>query len=155
MALPVNPSVRLLTTTLSQVAAALRSAHDPWWVIGSAAVWLHGVGTAVSDVDVLTSASASDARAMLAAWPDAVIGAAGERFRSQPYARLPGRGLPIEIMAGIEVRVGHIWRAVRPMTRTARAGVFVPERAELVAILRLFGRDKDLRRAALLERGVV
>ena len=60
MALPVNPSVRLLTTTLSQVAAALRSAHDPWWVIGSAAVWLHGVGTAVSDVDVLTSASASD-----------------------------------------------------------------------------------------------
>ena len=49
MALPVNPSVRLLTTTLSQVAAALRSAHDPWWVIGSAAVWLHGVGTAVSD----------------------------------------------------------------------------------------------------------
>lgn len=153
MALPVNPSVRLLTTTLSQVAAALRAAHDPWWVIGSAAVWLHGVGTAVSDVDVLTSAS--DARAMLAAWPDAVIGAAGERFRSQPYARLPGRGLPIEIMAGLEVRVGHIWRAVRPMTRTARGGVFVPERAELVAILRLFGRDKDLRRAALLERSVV
>jgi hypothetical protein len=140
----------MLRAALAQVAAAFRDAQDPWWVIGSAAVSLHGADTGVADVDVLTSGR--DAQAMLAAWPGAVTIAAGsDRFRSQPLARVQDGGLPIDVMAALEVRVDGVWRAVRPVTREARGGVFVPERAELVTILRTFGRDKDLRRATLLE----
>jgi hypothetical protein len=147
--LPVPP----LHISLTRVAKALHAACDPWWVIGSAAVWLHGGATEVADIDVLSSAR--DARAMLAAWRGPVtIGAASERFRSQPFARLQGDGLPIEVMAELEVRIGGAWQIVRPRTRVAMGGVFVPERAELVAILRSFGREKDLRRATLLESGV-
>ncbi|MBW6525522.1 hypothetical protein KZ813_01575 [Sphingomonas sp. RHCKR7] len=138
-----------LAAALGRVAAALDGARDPWWVIGSAAAWLHGAVTSVADVDVLLSAH--DATAVLAAWRGAiVIGAPGERFRSSPFARLQGATLPIELMAGLEVHDERHWRAVRPVTRQALAGVYVPEREELAALFALFGRDKDLARADLL-----
>lgn len=140
----------MLGAALAQVAAALRPARDPWWVIGSAAVRLHGADTSVADIDVLVSVR--DAAAMMKAWPGVVtVGAAGARFRSFPFARLDGAVLPVELMADLEVCVDGVWRAVRPETRVAVSGVFVPEKRELVAILRLFGRDKDLARAALLD----
>ena len=44
-----------LAAALDEVAAALRGARDPWWVIGSAAARLHGAETPVADVDVLLS----------------------------------------------------------------------------------------------------
>jgi hypothetical protein len=134
---------------LAQVAAALRAARDPWWVIGSAAVWLHDVETSVVDIDVLTSAR--DAERLLREWPGVVtIGGASARFRSHLFARLHGAALPVEVMADLEVFAAGAWRAVQPATRVAVAGVFVPERAELAAILRSFGRDKDIARAGLL-----
>ncbi|MDR6789589.1 hypothetical protein J2Y58_002962 [Sphingomonas sp. BE138] len=139
----------MLRAALSQVAAALRGAEDPWWVIGSAAVRLHGADTAVADVDVLVSAR--DAARMLAAWPGTVtIGAASARFRSHPFARAEGGAMPVEVMAELEVRADGAWRPVRPVSRVPIGGVFVPERAELAAILLSFGRPKDLARAALL-----
>ena len=113
---------------------------------------LHGGDTDVADIDVLTSAS--DGAAIIRAWPGAVtIGAPDGRFRSHPFARLAGEQLPIEIMAALEVNDGTCWRAVRPRSRVMRRGVAVPSRAELVAILRLFAREKDMKRAALLEAG--
>jgi len=81
------------------------------------------------------------------------IGAASDRFRSRPFARLEGAALPIEIMAALEVRDGADWRAVWPRSRVLRGGMPVPTREELVAILHLFGREKDRRRAALLAAG--
>jgi hypothetical protein len=54
-----------LRETLVMVAAAMRDAQDPWWVISSAAVALHGVGPVeVGDVDVVMSVS--DARRLMA-----------------------------------------------------------------------------------------
>ncbi|MEH3124035.1 MAG: hypothetical protein PGN16_19060 [Sphingomonas phyllosphaerae] len=139
----------MFDAALAQVAAALRSACDPWWVIGSAAVRLHGGATSVADIDVLTSAR--DAGQLLADWPGGVtIGAASQRFRSHPFARLDGAALPIEVMADLEVCDGGVWRPVRPTTRVALGGVFVPAREEMVTILRTFGRSKDVARAALL-----
>ncbi|WP_066706072.1 MULTISPECIES: hypothetical protein [Sphingomonas] len=141
----------MLDATLARVAAAMAQAgaRDPWWIIGSAAVVLHGVDTAVADVDLLLSPA--DAARVLAVWPGGVgLGTASERFRSYPYARLDGAPLPVEIMAGLEVFVDGMWQAIRPVTREGRRGVFVPGRAELVDILRMFGREKDLRRAAAL-----
>ena len=47
-----------LRQTLVMTADAMRHARDPWWVISSAAVALHGVTPIeVGDVDVLMSAA--------------------------------------------------------------------------------------------------
>ena len=53
-------------------------------------------------------------------------------------------------MTGLDVREDGRWQAVLPRTRIALGGVFAPDRADLMTILHRFGRDKDLRRAALL-----
>ncbi len=139
----------MLDDALRAVAVAMASARDPWWIIGSAAVRLYGVETPVADVDVLTSAA--DGAAVVAAWHgEVVIGAPDARFRSTPFARLGGAALPIEIMAGLHIRADDGWRPLLPRTRVVRDGSPVPDRAELIAILRLFGRPKDMQRAALL-----
>ena len=71
-------------------------------------------------------------------------------FRSALFARCQCHGLPIEFMAGLHIR-GHPFRlATREATTTACTTVFVPSRAELIATLHLFGRPKDLARAATL-----
>ncbi|WP_037488001.1 hypothetical protein [Sphingomonas phyllosphaerae] len=144
----------MFDAALAQVATALRDTRDPWWVIGSAAVRLHGAETSVADIDVLVSER--DAGSVLRDWPRAVtIGAASERFRSHPFARLEGAALPVEVMADLELCTDGVWRRVLPATRVAVAGVFVPARDELAAILRAFGRDKDVARAGLLSRSDV
>lgn len=86
-----------LAATLRHVAAGLRDVNDPWWIIGSAAVVLHGGDTTVADVDVLTTAAG--ARAVCAAW-GRVPGAAAphERFASVVFERLMDAPLPIELM---------------------------------------------------------
>ncbi len=140
----------MFDAALEQVATALRSAHDPWWVIGSAAVRLHGGKTSVADIDVLTNAR--DAVQLIDTWPGAVtIGTASAQFRSHPFARLDGAALPVEVMADLELWTADGWQPVRPLTRVMRGDVFVPDRDELRAILRTFGREKDLARAALLD----
>jgi hypothetical protein len=138
-----------LAAALDEVATTLRGARDPWWVIGSAAAWLHGAATSVADIDVLLSPR--DAHDVIAAWcGDVVIGAPGEHFRSCPFARLEGATLPIELMAGLRVCSAGRWLAVRPATRQSVGEVHVPELPELEAMFALFGRPKDRLRADLL-----
>ncbi len=138
-----------LAETLDRVAGVLASAHDDWWVIGSAAVALHGAITDVSDIDILVSQR--DGVTLMTRWHGGVtIGAASERFRSTPYARLAGAPLPIEVMGDLAVSVAGGWQRVVPATRIAIRGIFVPARTDLVDILYLFDRPKDRRRAALL-----
>jgi hypothetical protein len=54
-----------LGETLARVADALAEARQPWWIIGSAAVALHGADVTVGDVDVLLGEA--DARGAAAA----------------------------------------------------------------------------------------
>lgn len=138
-----------LAAALDEVATMLRCAHDPWWVIGSAAAWLHGAATSVADVDVVLSPR--DAHDAMAAWRGAVVvGVPGERFRSSLYASLDGATLPIELMAGLHVCSSGRWVAVQPATRRSVGNVYVPALAELQAMFVLFGRPKDRARADLL-----
>lgn len=153
-----------LTTTLAAVADALRSARDPWWIIGSAAVALHGADAGVvGDVDVLTSHR--DA-AMLCATqnleiasptpvpPTPVPPTPRQLFRSRLFARWTAPPLAVEVMADLAVSTPAGWHRVRPTTRvpleTDGGAVFIPSADEMIAILHLFGRDKDLFRAAAL-----
>ena len=143
-----------LRETLVMVAAAMRDAQDPWWVISSAAVALHGVGPVeVGDVDVVMSVS--DARRVMDELGVAPIEkGASSLFRSTLFGRWETPPLVVEIMAGFHVATGSGWTEVLPRTRVPvlveGSVVHVPERRELAEMLRLFGRPKDLERVRLL-----
>lgn len=139
---------------LRAVAEKLREGNDPWWIIGSAAVALHGGDPGiVADIDVITSRRDLDGlyeRLPLTDTPET-----GKAiFWSERFGRWSEPDLDVEFMAGLKVRVDGVWHSVEPQTRQAfdigDATVFAPEREELIAMLRLFGREKDLRRAATL-----
>jgi hypothetical protein len=139
---------------LREVARRMAGAAAPWWIIGSAAVALHGAGTEVADIDLL--ADEADARAALeGADLAAAPGGGSELFRSAVFGTIPAAALPIEVMSGLSLRGAEGWRTVelrtRAPVRVGEAMLWVPERAELIALLRRFGRAKDLARAALLE----
>lgn len=142
-----------LRATLAMVADALAGVREPWWIIGSAAVALHGADVTVGDVDVLLGED--DARAVL---PVLGLGAAaGEGtalFRSAVFARWTVPPLTVEFMAGFEFRADDGWRVVQPVTRErvmmGDHALFVPGRAELIAMLEGFAREKDLERITAL-----
>jgi hypothetical protein len=143
-----------LDATLDILAAECAGLQDAWWVFGSAAMALVGVpGLTPPDVDLIVSER--DARRLIEAWSARVeTGAASPTFRSHIFAKAQVAPLPIEIMAGFEVRHDGAWSAVIPATRLAveRLGgtVFIPNVAEQAQICRRFGRPKDLARLAVL-----
>ncbi|GAA0678758.1 hypothetical protein FHT00_003411 [Sphingomonas insulae] len=143
-----------LSVALNAIGTIMDQAHDPWWIIASAAVALHGADPGqVSDVDVLLSVA--DARRIL---PTIGIelrgGSAHEAFRSSIFGTWSGTALPIEFMADFHRLSGTEWLPVQPTTRQAikvdNVVVFVPEKAELQAMLAAFGRPKDMERARSL-----
>ncbi|QUL38311.1 hypothetical protein [Erythrobacter sp. JK5] len=145
---------RDVSAVLRRVARVLEAADDPWWVIGSAAVALHGGSPgAIGDIDVIVSRRDLDwlyEELPLTATPDETK----DVFLSERFGRWSEPALDVEFMTGLKVRVGGEWSAVEPRSRKAirigKAQVFVPERAELIAMLQRFGREKDVRRAATL-----
>jgi hypothetical protein len=144
----------VLAATLGEVAAVMQVTRDPWWVIGSAAVALHGgYPVEVADVDVLCSAN--DARAVIHRLRLAQITSVSDLlFHSGVFARWDMSPLAVELMADFHVRREGAWRRVWPVTRellTLDVGVVaVPSRAELRELLLTFGREKDLLKARLL-----
>jgi hypothetical protein len=142
-----------LAETLARIAGVSGVFADDWWIIGSAAAALSGADVAVvRDVDLLMSEG--DARRLLDLWKGAPSrGAAPDpQFRSSVFARFEDAPLPIEAFGGFEMKIRGHWRAVTPLTREARGGVFTPSVAEQVAILEAMSREKDSARAAALRR---
>ncbi len=143
-----------LRETLVMTVNAMRDARDPWWVISSAAVALHGmVPIEVGDVDVLMSVADAQ-RVMDRVGIVPTTDGASALFRSTLFGRWESPPLVVEIMAGFHVTTSAGWTEVLPRTRVSLPldgrVVYVPDRAELVGILRMFGRPKDLERVKLL-----
>jgi hypothetical protein len=153
MSLATNLPERLPRTVL-MVADLCAPAAEPWWVISSAAVALHGAPVEnVRDVDVLMSCR--DAGAALERAGCAYRRRDGTRlFRSEVFGIWHEPPLPVEIFGGFEFSGREGWTRVLPTSRetvqiSGRA-VFIPNAAELRAMLVGFGRPKDLDRARLL-----
>ena len=148
----VTPAI---AESLAMLAQAAAGAADEWWIIGSAAVLLHGgaVGHA-KDIDLMMSARDADAF-LRRVGVEPRRGTGDERFRSAVFGTWRRPPVAVEAFGGFEVAVGPTWREVRLETREAvtvgTARVYLPQRAELVRLLRCFGRPKDLERAKLLE----
>ncbi len=124
-----------------------------WWIIGSAALALSGVDVAPGDVDVFAASDIIEA-ARLALGVEA-LPSGSDRFRSSPYFQVrPVGGLEIDFMGGLEVHAGGAWHPLQIETRVpvsvGNAVLHLPSLDEQARILRLFGRPKDLARAALI-----
>lgn len=143
-----------LAATLRSVAGVMASFPDGWWIIGSAALALHGVAAGpVNDVDLLIAPELADAvfdRFGIAAVetpPDPL-------FRSAAFARWTVPPVPVEVMAGFDVAVAGHWQRVAPRTRqriaVADGALCVPDGRELLELFRLFGRPKDAPRIQAL-----
>ncbi|HLZ78098.1 MAG TPA: hypothetical protein VKQ09_02060 [Sphingomonas sp.] len=145
-----------LRESLALVADAMRAARDPWWIIASAAMALHGAHPIhVADVDLLTSER--DAARLIAALDLQPVPPDGSaQFRSALFARWLTPALPVEIMAGFQVHTPDGWHSIIPATRHAvqldRRMLFVPAADELITHCKLFARPKDEQRATILQR---
>lgn len=145
-----------LLATLDIIASASGDLRDPWLIFGGTAMALAGLDRLhVPDVDIM--ASPRDARSLLEALNGAVLEDPGEGlFRSQVFGRILTTPVPIDVMAGMDVRDGADWTPVVFATRLPvdidGATVFIPTVREQIDIARLFGRPKDLQRAEALER---
>ena len=125
------------------VAPDLDAFASPWSLIGSGALILLGVPLeTAADLDVVTSVDgAGRLRAAWAAWlEDAQSKAPDGPFRSEDFARYVTPWGPVEVMGGLRVR-GRAFEVSRP----------IPTADDQLRILRLFGRPKDLEKAAQLE----
>jgi hypothetical protein len=144
-----------LAATLEVLASAARELRQPWWVFGGAAMVLAGLeGLATPDVDVM--AAPQDARRLIAALGGVIVEDPGHGlFRSRVFGKASATPVPIEVMADMDVRAGAEWTRVAFATRLPIAldagPVFIPTVDEQIATCRLFGRPKDLQRAARLE----
>lgn len=143
-----------LSTSLNAIGNVMAEAHDPWWIIASAAVALHGADPGhVADVDVLLSVA--DAQRILPAIGiELRSGSPHAAFRSSIFGIWTGTALLVEFMADFHRRSGEAWLQVQPATRqpveVEGVTVFVPDRTELQAMLAAFGRPKDMERARAL-----
>lgn len=146
-----------LTGTLRALVPTLRVQwRDPWCVIGSAALRLIGVdSTEPQDVDLLCSVE--DAERLARHW-SAHLDADytprdDDRFRSH-FARFIHLPLPVEVMGGLRVHSHGHWQSVCAQSvqdiPCHDVRVPVPTADEQLRILELFGRDKDLAKAAQL-----
>ena len=140
---------------LDILASAASELQDPWWIFGGAAMVLWGLRDwRVPDIDVMCSPR--DARRLI----EALHGQAGEDpgegvFRSQVFGQILTTPVPLDVMAGMDVRASGDWVPVTFSTRVPIAvedfTVFTPSINEQIETCRLFGRPKDLQRAELLE----
>jgi hypothetical protein len=140
-----------LAETLERIGPDLHALDEPWWLIGSAAMVLHGVALpAIDDVDVLTTPAG--AWALATRWGvEPTTPQPSEQFDSEVFFQRSDTPLAVEVMAGFRVKTAHGWTPVLPETRVALGGRwFAPSRAELLKILALFGREQDLKRAERL-----
>jgi len=139
-----------LAATLNVVAEASAILRDPWWIIGSAAAVLSGADEEMADVDLLTGEA--DARRLLEHWNRAPgPPSPSPLFESRVLTRLSLAPLPIDVMGGLHLRGAPMVPQSRVPVPWKERQLFTPALAEQIAILELFGRDKDLRRAQRLK----
>lgn len=149
-----SPDDALLATLRVIVPALHARLREPWWIIGSAAMRVHGaVPIAANDVDVLCSHD--DAMALSQAWSaHCALGFTprdDQRFRST-FARFTHCALPVEIMGGLQVNSDAGWQPLHLQSVQTLPWhgleIPVPTLPELMRVFRLFGREKDVAKAA-------
>jgi hypothetical protein len=147
-----------LLHTLKHLLAHAPEGRNDWWLIGSGALAVMGLKVEARDVDLLTTYEGG--LVWLEAFRVQATPKSGDGlFRSKIFKSLEIEGgLDLEIMGGLEVNGPEGWQGLIPQTRRAIATpagtVYVPEPDEMLDILMLFGRPKDMDRATLLREAM-
>ena len=140
-----------LITLLDQLRPDLEAVAAPWAVIGSGALMLLGVPVDVAnDLDVVTGVEGAGRLRRL--WADWRCPEDGKRpdgaFRSEDFARYETPWGPVEVMGGLMVLQDG---EMEPLLIGEREpGQPIPTAQEQLRILEVFGRPKDLAKAAVL-----
>ena len=145
-----------LARLLNRLALDLDGLAEPWMVIGSGAMLLAGVDWPdCADLDILTTATG--AAVLEAAWaarreadhapdPEAPF-----RSRFSRYDFAPGA---VDVMGDLDVRTAGGWTRLKPGEaiphRFGGRTWPAPDLPGQVAILKRFGRPKDLAKVAFL-----
>ncbi|UDF02465.1 hypothetical protein [Asticcacaulis sp. AND118] len=123
---------------------------EPWWIIGSAALYLSGIPVDARDVDVYGSSDVIEAAGQALGMPVSPP-RTDAKFRSSPYFQYrPEGGLEIDFMGGLEVFSDGDWHELQIESNIWIEAVRVPTLREQAATLRLFGRSKDIERLTLI-----
>ena len=141
--------------TLDRLVHILTVTEDPWWILGSAAIYLKGFDPGqIGDIDVLLS-EADAQRVMSDQGLDNNRDGWTGRYRSA-YVLRPNLGeMPVELLAGYDIFQDNVWRPVWPLSRIAitykRNEIFVPSDEELMSIFEQLGRAKDFDRIRAMQ----
>lgn len=148
-----------LKSGLLHLSDLMQGEATPWWIIGSTALVLSRIeGVEPDDIDVVASGDCLRrvlAKANIAETPPKPH----PKFSSTPYQRIKFEGAtPIELMGDLAVKNSSQHIPVTFQTRIkvqiASTTLFIPSPAEQIALFHLFGRDKDLAKAAMLEQQI-
>ena len=141
--------------TLERLVRLLNAAQDPWWILGSAAVYLKGRDPGrIGDIDVLLSEADAE-RVMSDQGLHNLKDGGTPRYRSA-YVLKPNVGeTPVELLAGYDIFQDNVWRPVWPVSRIAilyRGNeIFVPSDEELISIFERLDRAKDFDRIRAMQ----
>ena len=146
-----------LAGLLERLAPQLDALTEPWLVIGSAAMILAGADWPdCADLDILTTAAG--AARLEAAWADrreADYAPDPEAPFSSRFSRYDFAPGAVEVMGDLEVLTPDGWTRLEPGAPAAHAFGGrtwpAPDLPGQMKILRMFGRPKDLAKAAYLE----
>lgn len=140
-----------LTVLLDRLSPDLDAVAAPWTVIGSGALILLGMPLdAANDLDVVTSVEGAGRLRRL--WADWLVPFEPRRpdgpFRSEDFARYDTPWGPVEVMGSLMVLQDG---QMEPLVIGERApDQPIPTAKEQLRILEVFGRPKDMEKAAVL-----
>ena len=144
-----------LIKALHLVAKHGAEIQGDWWIIGSTAALLAGVDSFNPD-DVDLFGKSEVMTAFLRPFGHEPVSTPNpHQLKSNPYQRITvPNATPIEVMGGLEVFSEGHWRNLVVKTRLKVNGfgapLWVPSMLEQVTIFEMFGRPKDLAKAAIL-----
>jgi len=143
--------------TLKDAIPGLKQLQDEFYIIGSAAIALSGVGIAdVKDIDILTSSCDSDLLKEL--WKDKYVITPplkdSDRFRSE-FARFGFPEMDVEALGDFEIRINGEWTPMRvneyEQVEIDGYPIKIPTKQDMIRILQLFNREKDHKRIELIK----
>lgn len=156
---PNQPTMKAqICAVLEEAVPALKHTRDEFFIIGASALILAGIEIETTpDIDILLTTR--DAQYLQREWKDKrqdnFIPDGQALFRSA-FSRYHFGAMDLELMGDLEVYVGGAWQPVIVYEYTTITIAGFPFRIltlrEQARILKLFGREKDLKKIALLDQ---
>lgn len=147
-----------ITQTLASIKAELQEIDCDFYIIGASSMILSGIEIGqTSDIDILTTVENSiKLQHLLSEYKEiAPKTKEDDLFRSN-FARFRFPLMDVEVMGNLEIRKDNVWLPVcveeYQEIFIGNLTVKIPTIEDQKRILSLFGREKDLKRLALLNQ---